>query len=167
MPRRMTVLLTAGAVVAAASLVPSAPAAPNRVVASATGSGHAIRSGELRTFSFTARRYADGTSEGQLQLNSRSFDVVIHIRIDCLRLDGNIAIMSGRITRVSDPTQGSVGELNRLRVQDNGEGAGAPPDRISGIPENTTNDPTTCEGDNSDRLLDRVVERGNIQVRGG
>jgi len=167
MRRPMMVLLAATALFAAGYLVQSAPAAPNSVVASATGSGHAIRGGELRTFSFTARRYADGTTEGQLQLNSRSFDVVVHIEIDCLRLDGNIAIMSGHITRISDPEQGSVGELNRWRVQDNGEGASAPPDRVSGIPENTTNDQTTCEGNNSDRLLDRVVERGNIQVRAG
>jgi hypothetical protein len=63
-----------------AATVAQAPAASSPVVASATGSGHMVRpDGTLRSFSFTARKYADGTSKGELQLNSRSFDVVVHI----------------------------------------------------------------------------------------
>jgi hypothetical protein len=149
-----------------AIVVPATPAAPNGVVASATGSGHMIRNGFNRTFSFSAVKRADGTVTGQLELNSREFDVVLHIQIDCLRIEGNNAHMSGIITRSSNPAEGEVGELNRLVVQDNGEGPKAPPDMISGIPANPGNvDQATCVT-NPDRVPDRVVQRGNIQVRG-
>ena len=53
-----------------AIFVSAAPGESNRVVASATGSGHMVRNGFYRTFSFSARTYSDGTSEGQLQLHS-------------------------------------------------------------------------------------------------
>ena len=60
-----------------------------------------------------------------------------------------------------------MGELNRWAVQDNGEGAKADADRVSTIPENEGNvDQKTCEDDNSDRPLTRVVERGNVRVTG-
>jgi hypothetical protein len=151
----------------AAIAVPATPAAPNGVVASATGSGHMIRNGFNRTFSFAATKRADGTVTGELELDSREFEVVVHIRIDCLRIEGNKAHMSGLITRSSNPAEGEVGEVNRLVVQDNGEGPKAPPDMISGIPANPGNaDPATCET-NPDRVPNRTVQRGNIQVRGG
>jgi hypothetical protein len=149
-----------------AIVVPATPAAPNGVVASATGSGHMIRNGFNRTFSFAATKRADGTVRGRLQLNSREFAVHIQMDIDCLRIEGNKAHMSGRITHTSNPAEAFVGELNRFVVQDNGEGQKAPPDMISGIPANPNNtDPATCET-NPNRVPDRVVERGNIQVRG-
>jgi hypothetical protein len=159
--------LVACIVATAAIVVPATPAAPNGVVASATGSGHMIRNGFNRTFSFTAREYADGTVKGQLQLNSREFDVSVHIRIDCLRIEGNRAHMSGLVTHSSNPAEGVVGELNLLVVEDNGEGPKAPPDMISGIPANNTPplDTATCET-NPNRVPDRIVQRGNIQVRG-
>jgi hypothetical protein len=169
MNKKVVRLMLLGALPLAGLLAQSAPAAPNPVVASATGSGHMVRpDGTFRSFSFAATKRADGTVTGQVQLNSRSFDVFVHIRVDCLRVDGNTAYMSGRITHTSDPAQGFVGELNRRAVQDNGEGPGAPPDLVSSIPENPGNaDPKTCEDDNSDRPLSRVVQRGNVQVRGG
>ena len=147
--------------------VAQAPAASNPVVASATGSGHMFRpDGTLRSFSFSARKYADGSSKGELQLNSRSFDVVVHIRIDCLRVVGNVAHMSGRITRVSNPDEGEVGELNRVEVRDNGEGSKAPPDQVSTIPVNTGDaDPTTCVDAPTNSTI-RPVHRGNVQVSG-
>jgi hypothetical protein len=155
------VLMLVGAAVA------KAPAASQAVVASATGSGHMVRpDGTFRSFSFTARKYADGTSQGELQLNSRSFDVVVHIKIDCLRVVGNVAHMSGRITRVSNPDEGEVGELNRVEVRDNGEGGNAPPDQVSTIPANPGDaDPTTCVDPPTNATI-RTVQRGNIQVRG-
>jgi hypothetical protein len=146
--------------------VAKAPGASQAVVASATGSGHMVRpDGTFRSFSFSARKYADGTSKGELQLNSRSFDVVVHIKIDCLRVVGNVAHMSGRITRVSNPDEGEVGELNRVEVRDNGEGGNAPPDQISTIPANPGDaDPTTCVDPPTNATI-RTVQRGNVQVR--
>jgi hypothetical protein len=150
-----------------ATAAAQAPAASNAVIASATGSGHMVRpDGTFRSFSFTARKYADGTSKGELQLNSRSFDVVVHINVDCLRVVGNVAHMSGRITRVSNPDEGEVGELNRVEVRDNGEGANAPPDQVSTIPANPGDaDPTTCVDPPTNTTI-RTVQRGNVQVRG-
>lgn len=94
------------------------------------------RNGFLRTSSFTAEKFADGTSTGQLQLRSPEFDVVVHLRVDCLRVVGGQAHMSGVITYTSDPSEAFVGERNRLVVQDNGSGPHAPPDMVSGIPAN-------------------------------
>lgn len=165
MARWLPVCALAGAVL----LAPSASAERNSVVESATGSGHMVRpDGTFRSFSFSARKYEDGTVNGELQLNSRGFDVFVHIRIDCLRVEDNTAYMSGRITHTSNVEEGVVGELNRWAVQDNGEGRAAPPDMVSSIPENEGNaDPKTCEDDNSDRPTSRVVQRGDVQVRGG
>ena len=164
---RKAVLAVAVLVMVVGTPVANAPAATRKVVASATGSGHMVRpDGTLRSFSFNAQRYADGTSTGQLQLNSRSFDVVVHIKIDCLRVVGNVAHLSGRITRVSNPDEGEVGELNRVEVRDNGEGPGVPPDQISTIPVNPDDaDPTTCVDPPTNTTI-RPVQNGNVQVRG-
>src|SRR5215218_7337658 len=167
MKRNVARLMLVGALPLAGLLAQPAPAAPSPVVGSATGSGHMVRpDGTFRSFSFSARKYADGTSKGALQLNSRSVDVVVHIKIDCLRVVGNVAHMSGRITRVSKPDEGEVGELNRVEVRDNGEGGNAPPDQISTIPANPGDaDPTTCVDPPTNATI-RTVQRGNVQVRG-
>ena len=142
----------------------AAPGESNAVVASASGSGHMLRNGFNRTFSFTANRYSDGSSSGQLQLRSPEFDVVVHMQIDCLRVVGNTAHLSGTIVYTSNPSEAFVGEHNRLVVQDNGEGANAPSDLVSGIPANPGNtNPETCE--TNTLVPNRVVERGNVQVR--
>ena len=164
---RFAVAAVAVVLMLVGTAVAKAPAASQAVVASATGSGHMVRpDGTFRSFSFSARKYADGTSAGELQLNSRSFDVVVHIGIDCLRVVGNVAHMSGRITRVSNPDEGEVGELNRVEVRDNGEGDDAPPDQVSTIPANPGDaDPTTCVDAPTNATI-RPVQRGNVQVRG-
>ena len=160
-------LMLLGALPLAGLLAQSAPAAPNPVVGSATGSGHMVRpDGTFRSFSFSARSYADGTVNGQLQLNSRGFDVFVHIRIDCLRLDGNTAYMSGLITKTSNPAEGEIGELNRVIVRDNGEGADVI-DQVSRIPANPESlDQRTCLDENADLFPLRDVQRGNVQVWG-
>ena len=151
-------------VVVAAIFVSAAPGESKRVVASATGSGHMVRNGFYRTFSFSARKYSDGTSKGELQLHSPEFDVVVHLEIDCLRVIGNRAHMSGVITYTSNPDEGFVGEHNRLVVEDNGEGPAAPPDLVSGIPANPGNVNTeTCL--TNTLVPNRVVQHGNVQVR--
>jgi hypothetical protein len=164
MQRATAVLLVTGSLVIAAFLAESTPAESNRVVESATGSGHMLRNGFYRTFSFSAVRYADGTSRGQLQLRSPEFDVVVHLEINCLRVVANRAHMSGFITRTSNPDEAFVGEHNRLVVEDNGEGGNAPRDMVSGIPANPGNqNPETCE--TNTLVPNRVVQHGNVQVR--
>lgn len=154
----------AAALILTGLVAQSSAAEPNGIVASASGSGHMVRNGFFRTFTFSAQRYADGTSRGELQLRSPEFDVVIHLRIDCLRVVGNWAHMSGLITYTSNPDEAFVGELNRLVVEDNGEGPNSPPDMVSGIPANPGNENSeTCE--TSTLVPNRVVQRGNVQVR--
>jgi hypothetical protein len=148
-------------VVLTAILVPTLTAAPSGVVNTATGSGHITSGGENRTFAFTARKYADGTATGQVQVNSRALNTVAHLEIDCLRVVGNVAHMSGIVTRTSNPTEAPLGDMRRFVVMDNGEGSNSPPDRISTIPVNPAGQ--TCE--NSTLVPDRPVERGNVQVR--
>ena len=164
-PARMVLI---GSLLLGAAFAQSASTALGSAPHSATGSGHMVRpDGTFRSFSFSAREGADGTVKGQLQLNSRGFDVFVHINIDCLRVVGNVAFMSGRITHSSNPAEGVVGELNRWAVEDNGEGNGGTPDRVTSIPANPTNDPTqTCEAENNPPTPTRLVQRGNVQVRG-
>lgn len=157
--------------VAAAILAPAAPGAADPVVHSATGSAHQddvdVTTGEVfnRTFSFSAVRYADGTSKGNAQIESRKFDLVVHIRIDCLHVlaDGKTARLSGVVTRTSRPfAEVPVGAVQRFSVQDNGE-PGAGVDRFSGVPAN----PGGQDCDDSDFGVPptRTLERGNVQVR--
>jgi hypothetical protein len=151
--------------------------AGNPVVHSATGAGHQndvdAATGEVfnRTFGFSAVRYADGTAQGNAQIESRKFNLVIHMRIDCLRVlpDGRTARLSGVVTRTSRPfADAPVGEVHRFTVQDNGE-PGRGVDKFSGVPPN----PLARECDDADfgapepsRVApSRTVERGEIQVR--
>lgn len=128
--------LLLGALSLGALLAQSAPAAPNPVTGSATGSGHMVRpDGTFRSFSFSARKYADGSVDGQLQLNS-------------------------------NPAEGEIGELNRAIVRDNGEGHGVidQVSRIPANPGSV--DERTCLDENEDLFPLRDVQRGNVQVRG-
>jgi hypothetical protein len=144
-----------------AMLAQAGAAAPAGVVRAATGSGHITSGGETRTFAFTATEWADGTVTGQAQVISRALDTIAHLEIDCLRVVGNVAHMSGVITRSSNPVEAPVGEMRRFVVMDNGEGSNGAPDLISTIPVNPGGE--TCE--NSTLVPNRPVEEGNVQVR--
>jgi hypothetical protein len=170
-------IATLAALALATVLAPSAPGAQNRVVASASGAGHQDDLDAVtglvfnRTFSFSAVRYADGTATGNAQIASRKFDLVFHMRINCLHVlpDGKTAQLSGVVTRTSHPDpELPVGVVHRFSVQDNGE-PGAGVDKFSGVPPN----PLLRDCDDSDfaqpepaRVAPtRTVIRGNIQVR--
>ena len=160
--KRVLVILALAASAVLGVLSATAPAAPNAVVNSATGSGHRISSGEFRSFSFSARRYADGSSKGQAEVHARSLDAFAHIAIDCLRvLPGGVAHMSGTVTKTSDPTVFIPNEYVHFAVDDNGEGAKSPPDRVTGIPEN---EPVRCDGPLPTAAFNDIL-RGNVQVR--
>ena len=155
-------LFALSAVAGVLVLVSPATGAPNPVVESATGSGHRISAGEFRSFSFSAVLRADGTATGQAEVHARSLDALAHIAIDCLAVDGNIAHMSGTVTHTSDPTIFLPDEQVHFAVQDNGEGADDPADRITGIPEN---DPSTCNDALPATAPFNDIVRGNVQVR--
>lgn len=149
------------AIVGIAAVAAAVSAASADSLSSATGSGHTLSAGELRSLSFSANQLPDGTAGGQAQINARSLDAFAHIAIDCLEVTGNIAHMSGTVVQTSDPTVFLPDEYVHFAVQDNGEGADAPPDRVSGIP---VDEPFRCD-DSTPPTLTRVVVRGNLQVR--
>lgn len=159
--RRLVAFPTLAALALTAVLVSSAIGAPNPVVNSATGSGHRISGGEFRSFSFAATKRADGTATGQAQVNVRSLDASAHIAIDCLTVDGNIAHVSGVVTHTSDPAVFVPDEQVHFAVEDNGRGADAPPDRVTGIPEN---EPLTCNDALPSSAFNNII-RGNVRVR--
>jgi hypothetical protein len=170
--RKLLTMSTLSALVLAVVVTSSAMGDANPVVHSATGSGHQddvdAATGEVfnRTFAFSAVQYADGTATGNAQIESRKFDLVVHMRIDCLHVlaDGKTARLSGIITRTSRPfPDAPVGEVHRFTVQDNGE-PGAGVDRFSGVPANL--EKRVCD-DETDLGVQptRTVNRGEIQVR--
>ena len=128
-----------------AFLAPAAPGGSNEVVASATGSGHMVRNGFYRTFSFTAQKHVDGTSQGQLQLRSPEFGVVVHLAIDCLRVVGNRAHMSGVITYTSNTDEAFVGERVRTVLERIGQEFEERPHRVVALVEPTCFDDPEAE----------------------
>jgi hypothetical protein len=131
-----------------------------------SASGHANMTqapGVLRTFSFTARQMPDGTVEGKYTNHNRLGGIVNHGDIDCLMLlPPNGAVLSGPIRK---HTLGEEFEGRRIviRVEDNGEGADDPPDRVGFL----VNLPAGSELDCRTFLPQTMfpVEAGNIQIR--
>ena len=151
---------------------PSLGAGGNRVVESVSGSGSFIvttQQGDWRTFAFTARRYADGTVEGEWQRVRRQDGNAegshAHGVVVCFAVVGNTAWIGARATSgvLSLPPNNEGG----FRVQDNGEGANAAaPDRMSlefvgaapGFAQRYCNDKP-----DDPPFFD--LEAGNIQIR--
>jgi len=102
--------------------------ARNGVVDNVTGSGHFTiypdtDSSFLRTFSFQAKRFADGSVTGQWQRTRRdtgnaSGDAKSHGTITCFEIDGNYAYFG------TDATSGILGQ-GGFRVYDGGRGNAA------------------------------------------
>jgi hypothetical protein len=160
-------LLALLSVVAAVAASPS-PAAGN-VTQSATGSGQLEFTTDgvtaLRTFAFEATKASDGSVTGEAQIDNRSVPGRLHIQIDCLNVVGNDAVMSGTITSSTEAGV-PVGASSIFGVQDNGEGAGSAPDRIT---QQFANSGLVCTditpsnlGLFTHFLMD--LEAGNIQV---
>lgn len=102
----------------------------------AGGHGNLISGGELRTFSFAAVESADGTVRGEVEVKNRALDIRALIAVECLKFEGpNRAIVSGTITQSSNPSLFVPGRIGVFGVEDNGEGEGAPADRITTIPD--------------------------------
>ena len=134
------------------------------VIASVTGSGHFALpdDGIWRTFSFAAIEGADGSVSG-------TFHVRTHIpgggakvsgRVVCLSIVGNQAWVAGIIERAENPA--NVGVPAGWWVIDNGEGAGAAPDRISRQWRGVDAVGYCDEKPVSQPLFD--IEAGNVQI---
>ena len=84
------------------------------------GSAHIEQAGELRTFTFSARRMADGTVTGQFEIIARQVDRVTHGTVTCMTVLGNSAWIGVKIER--DNSGVSEGAEGRFRVVDLGSG---------------------------------------------
>jgi hypothetical protein len=158
-----TSILAAGAV--------TSPAAAENMRQSATGSGQFEFTSDtgvtaLRTFAFEAGKSSDGTVSGEAQIKNRATGATLHIRIDCLNVIGNVAVMSGTATFATGGGN-SVGDAEIFGVEDNGQGAGSSPDLVT---RPFRNSGLVCTDITAEMLpglagLFNVVEEGNIQVQ--
>lgn len=116
-----------------------------------------------RTFSFNAETHSDGTTTGHAQLVNRFNGTVLHIRVDCLRVIGNVASVSGEVTHTNNPLFDEFSSVV-FTVQDNGEGSAAPPDLISFAFFDVPAPGWDCQ--NQLFPPEFAVEEGNVQVKG-
>jgi hypothetical protein len=115
----------------ALTAVASAAAAP--VLHAAQGAGQFMAPHGVRAFSFSARQMADGSVRGGAHLTIPGIDFVADMSIDCLRVDGNAAVMSGRFERANEPYSGLVGNPLIFAVIDNGSGGKPAPDVMTAV----------------------------------
>jgi hypothetical protein len=116
----------------------------------------------FRQFSFHARVKNNGSVDGSGVLSYTGGELNIKFDIDCLEVDGNVAIMSGVVTRNNQNPAGE-GLLCWFKVIDNGEGANAAPDQISLFFSGTNPVVLTCTNNLTVDIYD--IEGGNVQVR--
>ena len=155
--------------VGALTLPLTAPAAAPSLVHLATGSGQFHYTSDtgvtdLRTFSFEARQFDDGTVSGNAQVKNRATDQTLNIHVDCLKVLGNIAVVSGIAWSATGPGN-TNGDGAIFAVEDNGQGANAAPDRVTYA---YTGSGLVCTDFNSPADLNPSlfydVEGGNIQI---
>jgi len=126
-----------------------------------------------RQFSFSARRYDDGTVKGQALLHNPAFDGAngtpyqLKIDISCMNVIGNVAFFGGTTRRTNDP---NLVDAVYFSVADNGE-PGRDRDLISlafffDDDPSTVGDPQLCQGNQLGDFPMEPIESGNIQVRG-
>jgi hypothetical protein len=106
-----------------------APADAGQVIQAVHGGAHIEIAGELRTFTFSARKTADGAVTGEFQIIARQVDRITHGRITCMRVLGNAAWLGVVIER--DDSGVSTGAEGRFRVVDLGPGGSGPQDLVS------------------------------------
>lgn len=115
------------------------------------------------TYAMTAHKDADGAVSGHITVKGLNGEISFTGDVTCLQVQDNLAWVGVHITR-SDASSGPYGEGGGLwfRLQDNGEGADAPVDRISSL--NPNGGAARC---NEKRVgLSLAWEmQGNVQVR--
>ncbi|HJU69537.1 MAG TPA: hypothetical protein VJ650_14955 [Gemmatimonadaceae bacterium] len=132
------------------------------VTESARGGGHWQVATGLRTFAFTAKNRADGTVQGQYQVNNRDVSgSKEHGTVTCLEVVGNEAWIGGVITHSSIPAREGTRRL--FYVVDRGEGSGDAPDQASMLGVTATTEECRLRT----ALPPQDLEGGNIQVRDG
>ena len=128
---------------------------------SATGGGWITFGASVELIAFTARQREDGTVTGQAEVHNQTAGVNLHIDINCLRVVGNLATLSGIVTRTSDPFIEGFQAI--FQVQDNGEGGNSQPDLMSLVNVYVVGTGVDCSVPSEFDLT--PLERGNVQVR--
>jgi hypothetical protein len=100
------------------------------VTAAAWGAYTVVFGANVERIAFRAGQTTDGVI-GRAKFNNRTAHVKGEIDINCLQITGNIARISGIVTKSSDPTIEGFEAL--WQVQDNGDGHKAPRDLSSTI----------------------------------
>jgi hypothetical protein len=114
-----------------------------------------------------AVRHSDGTVSGQYEQRNLQSGFMMHGSLDCASRSENRVYLSGTITNVQKPGIFDIPEGAGFMVviEDHGEGASAPPDRVSpfiyGVPSQSCTDPWIQAF-----LVARTdaLESGNFQV---
>jgi len=100
---------------------------------------------------------------GQAEVHNLTADVRVHLEINCLRVVGNVATISGIVTKTSDPALVPEGTEGLFQVQDNGEGANSPPDLMSTVLFHEVGIGPDCSVPSEFDMV--PITRGNVQVR--
>jgi hypothetical protein len=166
-PARLSLL---GGIVVAA-LMPPQRTADAVIADSVTGAGQFAYTSDdgvtaWRTFALQAHTASEGIASGQAEVKNRATDQTLHIRIDCLNVIGNVAVISGVATSATGPGN-SDGDPEIFAVEDNGQGAAHQPDRVTRAFGNSgliCTDITPADLPFVSSLL-RDIEAGNIQIR--
>jgi hypothetical protein len=165
-PRLGSSILLALAVVAALAVTP-AHAAGN---ARAAGGGTFQEEGAKSTFTFNAVQHQDGSVNGHLEYNLRAEDLTFTAKIDCLDVRDNVAVLGGRISKAETIVfpDGTTLEIPKgtpvvFAVEDNGQGRGAAPDRVSNVRIDVFFPGPTCDKTTDRKPLFPIS--GNIQVQ--
>jgi hypothetical protein len=108
---------------------------------SAAGNGPPVSGGGRYTHYYTGETSVsvhatvgkDGVVSGQFEQHNPVLGLNVHGRVTCVVVDGNRALISGLFSNVKRGTLSGVEEGNGfiLVVEDNGQGAQSPPDRVS------------------------------------
>lgn len=101
------------------------------------GGGTTTEGGKVSTFVFNAVQQPDGSVNGHLNYMFRKGGLNIKMDIDCMKINGDMATLSGVVTSVEgkgDPIPFVfVGQRASFTVEDNGQGSKAAPDMISDL----------------------------------
>ena len=132
------------------------------IVASAQGGYQWMApDGRFRTIEFTAVRDSNNNQRGQGHFYNHVTGLRLHFVIDCLSVQGNMATISGKLSKSTNPELQDAPFL--LRVVDNGEGKNATADQASPIAIFVDAQAWVCTDPVTGPLYPAVG--GNIQVR--
>ena len=107
--------------VTAIALLSAAPAAA-APGASVSGSGTVFFGNTIEHIAVSARQVAGTEATGHAMINNATANVRVHVDVNCLNVIGNYAIVSGIVTRTSDPTAVPEGTQAIFAVLDAGNG---------------------------------------------